>query len=259
MKLIYDKNCLYKNEAILEDWERKAFHLFSEKIQNKELKFPCIPAAQGFAMDHFRYAFVDDPEGINSLSDFARKFTYYSEISKTTGTYSSLIVFFNNMPETDRYTPENYEALFWKILSNIKQFDEEQWPADIPIDPENKFWEYCFAGEKYFMYCATPSHRHRNSRFFPYLMLAITPRWVLNEFGKNKIQSSKVKKEIRRRLNLYDTISPHPDLNQYGNEDNYEWKQYFLRDDHTSPKSCPFSGYGKNDIYSESKKNRDNL
>ncbi|WP_257962511.1 YqcI/YcgG family protein [Bacillus sp. UMB0893] len=256
MQQIYDKEFIYKHETSLKYWERDAFFSFVKKMKSKELRFPCIPATQGFAMNHFRYVFVENPLDNDSLSDFAKKFKYYSETSESTGSYSSLIVFFNNIPSIESYTIENYENLFWFILSKLKHFDENQWPIEIPFDPENKDWEYCFAGEKYFMFCATPNHRHRNSRFFPYLMLAITPRWVLNEFNKNQVYSNKVKNEIRKRLSQYDTIAPHADLNQYGNEDNLEWKQYFLRDDDTSAQSCPFSSYHEKENKSTNNENR---
>jgi len=90
------------------------------------------------------------------------------------------------------------------------------------------------------MYCASPAHRNRNSRHFDYFMLAITPRWVLKEFNKEKSYAKKIKSQVRNRLKHYDAINIHPDLNTYGNNDNYEWRQYFLRDDDTSLSKCPF-------------------
>lgn len=90
------------------------------------------------------------------------------------------------------------------------------------------------------MYCATPKHEERKSRHFPYMMMAITLRWVLQEFNKNEKYAKKIKEQVRKRINKYDTISIHPALNSYGNVDNHEWKQYFLRDSDTELPNCPF-------------------
>lgn len=77
------------------------------------------------------------------------------------------------------------------------------------------------------MYCATPAHKNRMSRHFDVMMLAITPRWVLQEFNKTPSYARRIKAQVRERLAKYDSISIHPDLNTYGAEDNFEWRQYF--------------------------------
>ncbi|WP_246050069.1 YqcI/YcgG family protein [Aquibacillus sediminis] len=35
------------------------------------------------------------------------------------------------------------------------------------------------------------------------------------------------KRVLENRLKNYDSIGAHPDLNSYGEADNYEWRQYF--------------------------------
>ncbi|MGY0432945.1 MULTISPECIES: YqcI/YcgG family protein [Bacillus] len=65
-------------------------------------------------------------------------------------------------------------------------------------------------------------------------------RRVLQEFNKNEKYAKKIKEQVRKRINKYDTISIHPALNSYGNVDNHEWKQYFLRDSDTELPNCPF-------------------
>jgi FPC/CPF motif-containing protein YcgG len=135
---------------------------------------------------------------------------------------------------------EEFEQLFWQQLNGLREKDNQEWPQHIPEDPHSPIWEFCYNGEPYFMYCASPAHKNRKSRHFDYFMLAITPRWVLQEFNSSASNAAKIKSHIRNRLSLYDSIDVHPDLNSYGNKDNYEWKQYFLRDDETSLSKCPF-------------------
>lgn len=129
---------------------------------------------------------------------------------------------------------------FWEQLNGISKLDEMEWPTHIPIDPQNPLWEFCYHNEQYFMFCGTPAHQNRQSRYSSHFMLAITPRWVLEEFHSVPSIVAKIKPEIRKRLEKYDSISIHPDLNSYGEEDNFEWRQYFLHDDETSLSKCPF-------------------
>ncbi|MRH43743.1 hypothetical protein GH741_13780 [Aquibacillus halophilus] len=224
----------------LSEWKYDAYQCFVEKITNKQLKFPCIPATQGFALGQFKYGFTGNPMNKNTPSEVANILKEYALCYPQSGNYSSLIIFFDKLnDEPNPNTTLDYEKIFWKILNEVSEFDEIEWPSDIPKSPAHPLWEYCFHGERFFIYCATPSHEKRLSRQFPYLMLAITPRLVFEQF--ELLHSAKhIKSKIRERLIQYDSISPHPDLKKYGNQDNSESKQYFLRDDQTTLSQCPF-------------------
>lgn len=54
------------------------------------------------------------------------------------------------------------------------------------------------------------------------MMMAITPRWVLQEFNENERYAKKIKEQVRKRLKKYDHIATHSVLNSYGNIDNHE-------------------------------------
>ncbi|MCM3440209.1 YqcI/YcgG family protein [Metabacillus halosaccharovorans] len=236
---------LLKRDLINRDklpfWKRDALEKFEMKMMDKHKPFPCIPATQGFSLNHLQYAFVGDPREDSSSHELAELLSSYTLNSKELGRYTSLIVFFNTPPElSDTYNVEKFEQLFWKQLNKLTELDSVEWPNHIPSDPTQPAWEFCFHGEQYFMYCATPAHKNRSSRSFPYFMLAITPRWVLELFNSSPSYSKKIKENIRKRLSKYDSISVHPDLNTYGNSDNFEWKQYFLHDDDSTLTKCPF-------------------
>ncbi|UYG95255.1 YqcI/YcgG family protein [Cytobacillus firmus] len=221
----------------LEDWQLNALDKFQKKMTDKEKPFPCIPATIGFAKNQLRYGFSDDPGNPSSIQQTASILKEFTKHSRNYGSYTSLIIFYKHK---DHLRVEEYEQLFWDQLTGLSEIDEVEWPNGIPKDPHDPLWEFCFHGEKYFMYCATPAHKNRQSRHFDTMMLAITPRWVLQEFMKKETLASRIKNQVRKRLLNYDTISIHPDLNSYGNEDNLEWKQYFLRDDDTAISKCPF-------------------
>ncbi|WP_264737864.1 YqcI/YcgG family protein [Cytobacillus firmus] len=221
----------------LEDWQQIAFDRFQTKMTDKERPFPCIPATIGFAKNQLRYGFADDPRNPASIQQTAVMLKEFTEHSREFGSYTSLIIFYKLQ---DDLSVVDYEQLFWEQLTGVSEMDDAEWPNEIPKDPHDPLWEFCFHGEKYFVYCATPSHKNRQSRHFDTMMLAITPRWVLQEFMKKKTLATRLKNQIRKRLQRYDSIPIHPDLNSYGADDNFEWKQYFLRDDNTTISKCPF-------------------
>ncbi len=225
----------------LEEWKVRALESFQAKMSDKDKPFPCIPATIGFANNHLRYGFADDPRESVSISEVAALLKEFTKNSKAFGNYTSLIVFYKTPDDLKgSHTVEQFEELFWQHLTSLSKMDELEWPKDIPKDPHDPMWEFCFHGEKYFMYCATPAHQYRQSRHFDCIMLAITPRWVLKEFMKKQSTARKIISKVRKRLEKYDSIPIHPDLKSYGSEDNFEWKQYFLRDDDTTLSKCPF-------------------
>ncbi|MFZ3587698.1 YqcI/YcgG family protein [Bacillus sp. DJP31] len=229
------------NRGILQQWERVAIEEFQAKMMDRSRPFPCIPATQGHSLDQFRYGFVGDPRDSSSANELASLLSDYTVCSRKLGTYTSLIIFFETPHEIkSTYTVDQFEQLFWDQLARLRGMDELEWPSKIPIDPHDPIWEFCYNNEQYFMYCATPAHENRRSRHFSTFMLAITPRWVLDQFNASPSFAKKVKSNIRHRLESYDSIPVHPDLNSYGLKDNFEWKQYFLHDDATSLSRCPF-------------------
>ncbi|WP_163536166.1 YqcI/YcgG family protein [Gracilibacillus sp. YIM 98692] len=231
----------HSNRHKLIDWERTALEQFETKMTDKKKPFPCIPATIGFSTNQLRYGFVGDPRKHSSVIETAELLRDFTNVSKKIGTYTSLIVFYK-LPQDikDTFVVEDYEQLFWQHLSELTAMDHIDWPEHIPKDPHHPIWEFCFHGERYFMFCGTPAHTKRISRHFPTMMLAITPRWVLQEFNKPKNRAKKIKDHIRKRLRKYDAADIHSDLNSYGAKDNYEWKQYFLRDNHTTLSKCPY-------------------
>ncbi|MGG1675359.1 YqcI/YcgG family protein [Neobacillus sp. NRS-1170] len=232
---IYTKETL--QQMALEHWQKDAMEKFEAKMTDKSKPFPCIPATQGYQLHHFRYGFIRN----SNAKQLADMLEAYSNCFREIGSYTSLIIFYEPRRELLEKTPvEKFELLFWKQLNLVQEFDQVKWPNHIPQDPHDSLWEFCYHGEQYFIFCATPSHKNRLSRHFPYFMLAITPRFVLEQFSSSESKAAKIKASIRKRLSEYDTIAIHPNLNTYGKNDNYEWKQYFLHDDDTTLSRCPF-------------------
>ncbi|QCT04810.1 hypothetical protein E6C60_4105 [Paenibacillus algicola] len=242
MEILVDKKELEAQLDTLPPWKREAFTSFASIIADSDNTYPCIPGRQGFLMNHLRYAFIGDPRNPGSAEQLAQALGAYGEISRSTGNYASLAVFVETPEELlQDSTVEDYRSLFWKLLNEVTSLDPREWPEGIPTDPTDPGWEFCFQGEPYFAFCATPAHVERRSRHFPGMLLAFQPRWVFDEMNASTVLGRKMKQLIRKRLVEYDGFPGHPDLKWYGQDDNHEWKQYFLSDDNSSPSKCPFN------------------
>lgn len=232
---------------LCEPWMQKAATAFNCRMTDRSRPFPCIPATQGARLEQFRYGFVTREE--DQTDQLAFLLSKYIKDAHECGPYTSLIVFFEPFRDESTWNVDQYEQFFWSVLKQTSLRDTSDYPSDLPSDPHNPVWEYAFGRERLFMYCATPAHTQRRSRYFPYFMLAITPRWVLEEFHRHHRHPEKIKEKIRDRLVAFDEAPVHPDLNTYGSEKNFEWRQYFLRDDNSRLDQCPFhtAHIGKNE------------
>jgi FPC/CPF motif-containing protein YcgG len=241
MGSLHTKEWLEKNEDHLQDWQKEVFHYFRKTVADTENTYPCILGRQGFLSNHMQFGFIGDPRKDCSILELATVLQEYGKISRSMGSYTSLIAFFYTPQEmVEAFSTQDYEDLFWSVLNAVTQKDPKSWPEEIPMDPSHYSWEFCFDNEPYFAFCSTPTHKSRKSRYFPSFMITFQPRWVFEGINDSTTFGRTIKGQIRKRLEEYYLISPHPDLKWYGQEDNREWKQYFLRDDQTSLSKCPF-------------------
>lgn len=246
--MLYNQ-ALMNGLSLKEDgWKYDAYRQFALKLADTEYLFPCIPATIGFKRGQFRYGFASYPRTDEAAAELAGLLGSFGDESRSCGKYTSLILFFETPQElVQRCSVEEYREIFWRLLLKARELDDRDWPEHIPGDPYDPLWEYCFGQEQYFVYCATPAHRLRQSRHFPYFIMAITPRWVLVEFNASAEAAAHIKHKIRERITGYDAVGIHPDLNSYGNDNNFEWKQYFLGDESApSASRCPFSDFRSN-------------
>lgn len=242
--MLLSKSWIDKHIDELTPWQQSAYTDFSDMMCDEQHPYPCVPGKQGFQRDMLRFGFADDPRTPGSIEQTALLLKEYGEISRDTGNYASLVVFFQS-DGVEGAGINHYQDLFWSVLNKVHHLDETPWPEGIAEDPHHHSWEFCFDGEPYFAFCATPAHSIRKSRHFPCFMIAFQPRWVFDEINSSTAFGQKLKKVIRKRLVEYDEIDAHPSLKWYGEEDNHEWKQYFLSDDDSSLSKCPFSNRQK--------------
>lgn len=240
--MLCSKSWIDQHLEELSPWQQSAYRQFAAMLCDEEHPYPCVPGKQGFQTDTLRFGFTEDPRKGEASEKLASYLKQYGEISRETGNYASLVVFCHSDDMAGGRQPvETYEQIFWDLLNRVHQLDDKPWPDHIGKDPHDHTWEFCFNGEPYFAFCATPAHTVRKSRHFPYFLIAFQPRWVFDEINSSTAFGQKLKKVIRKRLVEYDEAAPHPSLKWYGQQDNYEWEQYYLRDDDSAMSKCPFS------------------
>jgi uncharacterized protein len=152
---------------------------------------------------------------------------------------TSLVVFFRSA-EPVAGLPE-YRERFWSVLRYLHEHDPQRWPADIPRDPEDPWWEFSFAGTPIFVVCNTPAHVRRNSRHSPGFLMTFQPRWVFDGLAEGTAKGDAARRVIRERLRRFDDVEPSSLLGACGDPSNREWRQYFLSDGESEDgSSCPF-------------------
>jgi FPC/CPF motif-containing protein YcgG len=236
---IWDKNEI--QDMPIESWERMTYEDFKNIVVDKERSFPCTLGVAGFAANQLRFGFIsNDINSIEAYKNIAAMLQSFIPCARSFGKNTSLVVFFNEITD---FGIEKYEKIFWNILNSTSALDARAWPHYISTNPNDSLWEFSFAGEPIFVVCNSPSHKARRSRFSKNFMITFQPRWVFDGvIGDGAPNSEKIKIEIRRRLSLFDEIPPSPDLGAYGNNDNHEWKQYFLQDvNEPRVQGCPFN------------------
>ena len=77
-------------------------------------------------------------------------------------------------------TVAEYNDRFWNFLRGLQIYDAEEWPSDVPQQTTDSHWTFCFNGEPIFPIALTPAHDKRRSRYASNLLIAMQPKWVID-------------------------------------------------------------------------------
>ncbi|WP_078503566.1 YqcI/YcgG family protein [Streptomyces sulphureus] len=210
------------------EWGSACVRELREVLLSAESPFPCTFAVAGVKRDGLRFGFVDSLDDEKTWGRLGDLLTGYLERYRDLGRETSLVVFFRQEGEVRSLS--EYNERFWSVLQHLHDTDTRPWPAEVPRDSDEAWWEFSFGGTPIFVVCNTPAHRLRRSRHSPVFFITFQPRWVFEELGADTPAGAAARRTIRKRLHRYDAVPASPELGSYGDPDNREWRQYFLPD-----------------------------
>lgn len=206
-------------------WKEKRYVAFRETM--RDTQYPCHFAVQAERNDTARYLFAGDVRDRDALLKVREGLRQYLDRYRSLAKRTTLVIFFE--PAAEERSEREYRDRFWSVLEFLHKRDPKPWPDDVPQDPDDPEWEFCFSGEPMFIVGRAPFYTDRKSRYTPYgLEMTIQPRGTLEDIRGDTKEGQRVRAIIRDRLKEYDDIAPHPDIGDYGDPDTREWEQYLL-------------------------------
>ncbi|WP_017558605.1 YqcI/YcgG family protein [Nocardiopsis baichengensis] len=221
----------------LPPWGAARLRELRTTLLSAEEPFPCTFAVSGMKRGMLRYGFVGPVGEPGAVDALASVLTAYLESYRSIGRETSLVVFFR--PDRRVRPLAEQRADFWGVLEGLRARDPEPWPRDVPGDPDDPLWEFCFRGAPLFVVCNTPAHGRRRSRHSPGFFITFQPRWVFEGLEEGTPRGDSARRVIRDRLRRFDGMEPSTVLGSYGAPDNREWRQYFLPDTDAAPEGWP--------------------
>lgn len=151
-----------------------------------------------------------------------------------------LLVFLETATDS---TLRQQQALAWRVLGELHARDPQPWPQEVPQDPHDSQWSFCFAGMPLFINMSFPGHLAMRSRNLGrHIAFVINPRESFDEVASASTESGqRIRARIRERVRVYnDGVVPDA-LGFFGQDGNFEWQQYQLQEPGSlNPARCPF-------------------
>ncbi|PSP53098.1 hypothetical protein BRC67_02590 [Halobacteriales archaeon QH_3_68_24] len=227
------------------DWVGAHWRSFRDGLLGEQngTPFPCFFGAESVENGDPLYTAVPSTTDKDALLDLGRTLCRYLDERESHSERASLVTFFRP-PERSLSEAEYHETL-WHILQLLHVHDPAPWPADIPTDPDDPYWEFCFAGEPMFPTCRAPFYDVRESRYCPIgLEITFQPRALFESLGvtADTEAGQRARDVIHDRLAGYDGVCPHANLGNWGEDGDREWHQYMLpADEGQAPDECPMT------------------
>ncbi|WP_280535423.1 YqcI/YcgG family protein [Halopenitus sp. POP-27] len=224
------------------DWVADHWRTFREGLlgERNGSPFPCYFGARSVEAGAPLYTAVDSMTDPAALVDLGRTLQAYLDVYPEYDDHASLVTFFK--PPDRPLSEAAYHEHLWNVLQFLHVHDPDPWPDGIPTDPDDPYWEFCFAGEPIFPTCRAPFYADRKSRYCPIgLEITFQPRALFEELDvtADTEKGDRAREIIQDRLADYDGVCPHADLGDWGHEGDREWPQYMLSSDEDQAPSEP--------------------
>lgn len=227
------------------DWVAAHWNTFRDGLlgERNDTPFPCFFGVESIENGDPLYTAVPSMTDKDALLDLGRTLRTYLDVYQDHSDRASLVTFFK--PPRRKLTEAEYHESLWHILQFLHVHDPEPWPEEIPTEPDDPYWEFCFAGEPIFPTCRAPFYETRKSRYCPVgLEITFQPRALFENLGvtADTDAGQQARDVIHDRLEGYDGVCPHADIGDWGVEGDREWPQYMLsEDDQQAPTHCPIT------------------
>ncbi|MFJ6392831.1 YqcI/YcgG family protein [Streptomyces sp. NPDC091972] len=197
----------------------KLVHDFSSIVNNPE--FPCIFSSSPFVRQEIFFGLVQE-EDIESIVQLLKELC--SRFRETPDAVGVLFV-----PQSEHVTLEDDLKLARNIVRSAMQQNVADGNAEGLPSPGDPDWRLWLDHTELFINFSSPRHRRRRSRNVgPCFTLVVQAR---SSFDHPSFKSSRARGEIRRRLESYDKVGPHPSLGDHHDPDNHDALHFFLGDD----------------------------
>ncbi|MDS0294223.1 YqcI/YcgG family protein [Halogeometricum luteum] len=225
----------------LPDWAVRHFETFTDALLGERdgTPFPCYFGANSVRDGEPLYAAVPSLTEKEALLSFRDALLEYLDVYREMPGRTSFVTFFR--PPEREFSEGDYHEALWHLLQFLHVHDPDPWPADIPTDPDDPEWEFCFGGEPMFPTCRAPFYEERRSRYCPVgLEITFQPRSLFDGITADTEAGRQARETIQSRMAEYDGVCPHADLGDWGVDGDREWPQYLFREDpEDSPDECP--------------------
>lgn len=224
-----------------QEWWSESLRVFAASVGQRE--YPCHFGRLALARGELFATFFED-----SVQPLAVALAAFLDLSREHLDKRMVMAAFER-PLDEPPEEWSYAERFWRVLQGLHDADTVPWPEDFPQRPDDSAWEYSFHGVPMFVFAAAPTYDQRASRNLGRgLVLLFQPRNVFVGIEGGTPRGMAARQVIRDRLSRWDTVPPHPDLGDYGDPSNHEWRQYFIPDDQSRMyESCPLNVRGSAD------------
>jgi uncharacterized protein len=213
----------------LPPWARAGYETLCRALEQEDPGFPCIYGVRTYDEGGLRFAFIPDDSTDPGLEGLGRALLEYIAVCRQIGQFTTLVALF---PPSggEEATLEGYRKRYWRIMQWLVDHDPAPWPANVPDDPTDPDWEFCFGGLPMFVPANLPIYVRRRSRRNPCFAIMFQPRFVFDELIAQPHKLAAARQVIRARALAFDDVPVHPTIGVYGESDNLEWRQYVVPD-----------------------------
>jgi uncharacterized protein len=223
------------------DWGVDHYESFRDGLlgERNGAPFPCYFGIETEREGDALYTFCPSMTDKDTLLSVGETIVEYHEVYEDHSERAPLTVFFR--PPEEAFAEAEYHETMWHVLQFLHVHDPKPWPEEIPTDPDDSEWEFCFNGEPMFPTCRAPFYEDRKSRYCPVgLEITFQPRSIFEGVTADTERGKRAREIIQERMESYDGVCPHAQLGDWGVEGDREWPQYlFSENEEQAPEECP--------------------